>query len=134
MEKRNILFVCRYNRFRSVIAEGIFNKLNKNKQFKAKSAGVIRGMPLSNNVKNLSKEIEIKSKPDGLSSKLMVWQNITIIVADDVPPKLFDKNKKYGKKVIVWKIKDVEDNNIKSMKKISKKIETNIEKLIHDLT
>ena len=91
-------------------------------------------MPLSNNVKNLSKEIEIKSKPDGLSSKLMVWQNITIIVADDVPPKLFDKNKKYGKKVIVWKIKDVEDNNIKSMKKISKKIETNIEKLIHDLT
>ncbi|PIN94621.1 hypothetical protein COU53_02875 [Candidatus Pacearchaeota archaeon CG10_big_fil_rev_8_21_14_0_10_30_48] len=135
MKKTKILFVCKYNRFRSVIAEGIFNKLNKNKLLVAKSAGAIKGNPIGENVKKLANsfQINVKSKPSGLSSKLMVWQNLTIIVADDVPPALFNKNKKYEKRVIIWKIPDVQDDKIKSMKKISHLIKIKIEKLLLDL-
>ena len=32
MIKKNILFVCKYNRFRSKVAEAYFNSLNKNKE------------------------------------------------------------------------------------------------------
>ena len=39
-----ILFICRHNRFRSKIAEGYFNKINKN--VKVKSAGIFIGNPL----------------------------------------------------------------------------------------
>ena len=120
MKKTKILFVCKYNRFRSVIAEGIFNKLNKNKLLVAKSAGAIKGNPIGENVKKLANsfQINVKSKPSGLSSKLMVWQNLAIIVADDVPPALFNKNKKYEKRVIIWKIPDVQDDKIKRYKKL----------------
>ncbi len=45
MKKINILFVCRYNRFRSRVAEAYFKKINKN--FKVKSAGLFKGRPLS---------------------------------------------------------------------------------------
>lgn len=131
---KRILFVCRYNRFRSVLAEAFFNKYNKNKLITAKSAAPIRGTPLSDNVKKLAKEfkVKIKSKPHGLTSKLMKWQNITIIVADDVHEGLFDKNKSYGKKVIAWHIPDVKDNNIKSMRKITRMIKKRVIKLIKD--
>ncbi|MEK6883151.1 MAG: hypothetical protein AABY22_26230, partial [Nanoarchaeota archaeon] len=68
-----------------------------------------------------------------LSSNLLSWQNITVIVANDVPPQLFNKNKLYGKKVFVWKIKDVEDNSLKSMIKISKEIEKEVKNLLRRL-
>ncbi len=131
MEK-HILFVCRYNRFRSVLAEGLFNKYNKDKSIKAKSAGAIKGSPLSENTRKLAKEFKIKIKraPQGLSSKLLVWQNTTIIVADDVPPQLFDKNKEYGKEVIVWKIRDANGNGITEMRRITKEIEKNVKDLV----
>lgn len=130
--KKHILFVCRYNRFRSVLAEAFFNKYNKDKSAIAKSAAPIKGMPLSDNVKELAKEfkIKIKNKPHGLTSKLMKWQNITVIVADDVPSALFDKNKKYGKKVISWHIADVKGNN---QKEIAKKIENKVIELVENL-
>ena len=34
-----ILFVCKHNKFRSKVAETIFNKLNKNQGTEAESAG-----------------------------------------------------------------------------------------------
>jgi len=115
MEKINILFVCRYNRFRSRIAEAYFNQINKNKKIKAKSAGLIKGNPLSLKTVKLLKNmgIDISGNPKGLSSKLMAWQNYAIIVADDVPEQVFDRNIKYCKKVEVWKIKDLEYENEK---------------------
>ena len=51
-----------------------------------------------------------------------------VIVADDVPASIFSNNKKYGKKVIVWKIKDIpapegsENQKRKLIKKIMKKV------------
>jgi len=132
MERINILFVCRYNRFRSRVAEAYFNKINKNKNIKARSAGLIRGNPLNPKTVKLTKRLglDISGKPKGLSSKLMVWQNLTVIVADDVPEQVFDKNKRYGKKVIVWKIRDIEGSNIKGIKKTAILIIKKVDKLL----
>jgi len=40
---KKILFVCKYNRFRSKTAEAFFNLLKHNKKIKAKSTGLIKG-------------------------------------------------------------------------------------------
>ncbi|MDO8528451.1 MAG: hypothetical protein Q7S06_00995 [Nanoarchaeota archaeon] len=125
MKKINLLFVCRYNRFRSRIALAYFNKINKNKSIKAKSAGLIKGNPLSPFTIKIAKEefeLDIKGKIQGLSSKLMAWQNMTVVVANDVPSQVFDKNKKYGKEVIVWKIKDVAGSDKVAVEEITKSI------------
>ncbi len=125
----NILFVCRYNRFRSRIALAYFNKINKNKNIKAKSVGLIKGQPLSPFTIGIAKEfgLDIKGKVQGLSSKLMAWQNLTVVVANDVPPQVFDKNKKYGKKVIIWDIKDVAGRDEYTIKKIIKSIMSRVD-------
>ena len=122
-----ILFICKHNVFRSKVAEAYFNKINKNKNFKAKSAGVIKGSPLDKEQVRLAKKfgIVIKGNPKGLSTKLFFWNDITIIVADNVPQKIFEGNKRYGKELIIWKISD--DN--KMIPVIMKKVE----QLIKDL-
>ena len=69
MEKVNILFVCRYNRFRSRIAEAYFNKINKNKNVKAKSAGLIKGSPLNPRTVKVAKKfgLDIRGKTQGFN-------------------------------------------------------------------
>ncbi len=129
--KKNILFVCRYNRFRSRIAESYFKKINKNKKIRVKSAGLIKGEGLSKEGIITAKKfgLNIKGKVQGLSSSVMAWQNITIIVADDVPQSVFTKNKKYGKKVIVWKIRDVNERKKRTADKIIKEIIKKVDNL-----
>jgi protein-tyrosine-phosphatase len=125
MKKTNILFVCRYNRFRSRIAEAYFKKINKNKNIQVKGAGLIKGSPIGGEGDKIAKQkygLNISGKPQGLSSKLLAWQNITIVVADDVPLAVFDRNKKYGKKVISWKIKDVDTKNGRTPEKVIEEI------------
>jgi|SRR3989338_4965211 len=133
--KINILFVCRYNRFRSRIAEAYFKKINKNKNIKAKSAGLFKGNPLNPRTVKVAKKfgLNIKGKVRGLSSKLMVWQNVTVIVADNVPKSVFNRNVKYGKKVIKFSIRDVSYENEKEIKKTIDKIIKKIDKLVKDL-
>ncbi|PIN95286.1 hypothetical protein COU56_02055 [Candidatus Pacearchaeota archaeon CG10_big_fil_rev_8_21_14_0_10_31_9] len=130
-----ILLICKFNRFRSKIAESIFNKLNKNNKLKAKSAGIIMGRPISKEVLEASKEkgYVIKGKPQGISSDLLIWQDAIIIVADDVPTSLFKNNKKYGKKLIIWKIPDTDSNNKKELQKIIYQIEIKVKNLIKEL-
>ena len=111
VKMKNILFVCKYNRFRSKVAESIFNKLNKNKQMKARSAGIIRGSKITKEILDSSNKMgyTIKGKPAGINTDLLIWQDTIIIVANDVPASLFADNKKYGKKLVVWKIPDVKE-------------------------
>lgn len=134
-EVSHILFVCRYNRFRSVITEAFFKKYNKNKSVTAKSAGAIKGRPIGEHVKQIAKEYDLKIKkaPHGLTSDLMVWQNITVVVANDVPSSLFDRNKEYGKKVIIWKIPDVKTDTLKEMRDITNEIEKRVINLTRKL-
>ena len=128
-KKINILFICRYNRFRSRVAEAYFNKINKNKNIEVKSAGLVKGNPLEKRTVRIARNLglDIRGKTQGLTSKILQWQNVTVVVADDVPPSVFDRNKVYGKKVIVWKIKDIKGGNkneimtIKCIKEIMKR-------------
>lgn len=128
-----ILFICKYNRFRSKIAEEIFNKINKNKKHEAKSAGIIQGSyPLDKEEVSVAKElgITLKGKPKGLSTDILKWHDTAIIVADDVPKEILKDNKKFGKNLIVWKIKDVESKNKEEIQSIIIKIEDKVNKFV----
>lgn len=123
----NILFVCKFNVFRSQIAEAYFKKINKNRNIKVRSAGVIRETKIFRNVIRISKSqgINLKGGPEGLNAKLVKWADLIVITANDVPKSIFTK-----KKVIVWNIEDVDEREenlvekrIRIMKKIMKKVE-----------
>jgi len=161
--KKNILFICKWNRFRSRTAEAFFNKYNKNPKYEAKSAGVVRGhLPLDRHGVAGAKKfgISILGRPHGLTSELILWQDIIVIVADDVPASIFKDNKniiikdikntivvvaddvpasifkdnkKYGKKLIVWKIRDARSNNKKEIFSTIKQIEKKVKKFVEDL-
>lgn len=130
----NILFICKWNRFRSKLAETYFKKINKNKKIKVKSAGLIKGRSLTKYQIRLAKRFDIKigGKPQGLSSKLLKWQDITIIVADDIPSSIFLKDNEYKKKLIIWKFPDLktEEQIInKIIKPLMKRIDNLVKKL-----
>ncbi|MDP3882270.1 MAG: hypothetical protein Q8Q31_05325 [Nanoarchaeota archaeon] len=132
---KNILFVCKYNRFRSKVAETVFNKLNKNSKIKARSAGVIKGRPLAPETIRAAREVGviIKNPTQGLSTKLLLWQDTTIIVADDVPTQIFKENKLYGKKTIVWKVPDIHHNDVPKIQRVIKVIEKKVGELVKDM-
>ncbi|MBU3968741.1 hypothetical protein KJ991_00815 [Patescibacteria group bacterium] len=130
----NLLFICKYNRFRSKIAEGYFKKINKNKKIKVKSAGLIRGTSLNPETIKIAKKlgVPIKGKPNGLSSKLLLWQNMIVIVADDVPKKIVN-NMGLSENVFQWNIKDTKKHNSKEITDIIKKIKLRINILVEQL-
>ncbi len=123
----NLLFVCKYNRFRSKVAEAFFKKINKNKTIKVKSAGLIKGGRIGKNIISAAKEngISIIGQPRGLSSELLMWQDMIVIAADDVPQGIFE-NKKYGKPLIAWKIPDAKSTGKEEKEKIIKKIKKKV--------
>jgi len=122
---KNILFVCKNNRFRSKVAEAYFKKINK--KIKVSSAGLFQGFPMSKKTIVIAKGLglKLKGKPRAMSNKLLTEQDIIIIVANDVPEKVFIK--RYCKKIIVWKIPDagkIEKKAIeKPIKEIIKKVD-----------
>ena len=125
-----ILFVCKHNRFRSKVAETIFNKLNKNTKIKAESAGLKKSRLVSKNVKNFLKEkgfklTNINSRK--INQELVKKFDLIIIVADNVNKKTLEK---FNKKIIIWKIPDTDNRNIKEVKDIIKKIESKINKFV----
>ena len=131
----NILFICKYNVFRSRVAEYYFNKINKNKNVKAKSAGIIAGGAMSEKQRAAVEKagLILEGKSKGLNTKILNWQNTTIIVADDVPPLIFNKNKKYGKRTIVWKISDTKVKEGKDIPIIINQIKKKVEELNKNL-
>jgi len=140
-----ILFVCKYNRFRSRIAEAYFNKINKNPKIKAESAGIIQGwLPLDKTEVEIAKEfdLDIIGKPRALSTELLRQQNKIVIAADNVPISIFEKVMiadntpiSFASKnnLIIWKIQDEEKGNKESIRKIIKSIIANVDKLTNEL-
>jgi len=127
-----ILFICKYNRFRSKVAEAFFNKLNKNKKYKAQSAGLIIEKPVHKNVLALEKLYGIKMNkiPHSVTETSLRNADKLIIVANNVPPQLF-KNK--SKKIIVWKIPDTTQDNKKRIIEISDMIRNKVEEVVKRL-
>ncbi|HKZ34033.1 MAG TPA: hypothetical protein VJ142_02245 [Candidatus Nanoarchaeia archaeon] len=125
---KNILFLCKNNVFRSRIAEIFFNKYNKNKKYKASSAGL---MPWTKKdlmkdlgyiaVKKVCKDLGINlsfnSKP--ATSSVLKRADIIIIVADDVPEKLIKTEQAVNGKVLVWEILGVKRSD-KNKEKVAR--------------
>lgn len=128
----NILFVCKYNRFRSKIAEAYFKKVNKDKTLKAKSAGVIEGNPISPGIRAVAKrnDLTITGKPRHLSVPLLRWMDVVIIVADDVPKSIFSASKDHGKKVILWRIPDCNETETKKADRAVEAIKNKIDRFL----
>lgn len=122
-----ILFVCKHNRFRSKVAEAYFKKINKNKNIVVTSAGVFFGNPVAKNVIDIGKKygLKIDLRPRGLREDYLNEFDLFVIVANNVPKSLFNR----AKKLIVWKIKDISQNDKKGIEKNIKEIFKRVDKL-----
>ena len=132
----NILFVCKYNKFRSQIAESYFKKINKNKKIKAVSRGIFVGRyPLDKLQVAAAKKlgIAINSRPKPITTKLLRKQDLIIIVADNVPRSLFIYKGKYPRKTISWGIPDEQNDNKERTEKVIKRIKKKVEELVEQL-
>ena len=127
MKILRILFVCKHNRFRSKVAETYFKKINKNKNIQVASAGIFIGNPVAKQVIEIGKKYGLKIDPvsRGLREDYFKEFDLFIIVADNVPKFLFNR----AKKVIVWKIKDVSQNDKKGIEKIMEQIFKKVDEL-----
>ncbi|MBM3247154.1 hypothetical protein FJZ17_01265 [Candidatus Pacearchaeota archaeon] len=140
-EVKTILFICKHNRFRSRVAEAYFNKLQAElgkKKIKTLGAGLIAGSyPLDKRevIAARNQGIKLEGKPQTLTLAKVLWADLTIIVADDIPSKLFDYYRnQYHKKIIVWKIPDIKPGDgVKEAEIIVKKIMNKIRGLVREL-
>lgn len=129
-----ILFICKYNRFRSKFAEAYFIK--QNKKIQAESAGIIKmDVPLSPEEKernNYIKEkfnISINGKSRGVSSRLLKKQDKIIVVADDIPKKVFN-GRWWKDKVEIWNVPDEKFANKENIRRSAKIMIKKINELI----
>ena len=130
----NLLFICKANRFRSRVAEAIFNHHNKNKKVEVKSAGVnldtIRLYVAKIIIDLLNKKgikmNDEKSRP--VDENLIKWADKIVIVADNVDPNLFPKEKRE-----VWKIEDADESEVEKVKIIINKIEGKVKYFLKTL-
>ncbi|MDO8556044.1 MAG: hypothetical protein Q7R96_02615 [Nanoarchaeota archaeon] len=131
---KKILFVCKFNRFRSQIASGWFNKLNTNKNYFATSAGVIKGSSIGVEVKDYASKNKLKlSSPRGLERSWLNSQDMIVIVANDVHPSIFKTLKSVGKRIVVWKINDVNESGKGEFMLTINKIKSRVQKLVQSL-
>lgn len=130
----NILFICRFNKFRSKLAEAFFKKYTK--KHSAKSAGIIKGSAVDGPIIACGKRngVTVKGTSKNITVPLLRWHDMMVIVADDVPRSLFADNVTVqGRQLRHWKIPDTSDNNTKEMDRIAKMIEKKILRLVAEL-
>ena len=136
---KTILFICKWNRFRSQFSEKYFNKINSNKKFRAKSVGMIRlNRPLTKDERDRNQWIKNKyglrlgKISKGINFKDLEEAYRIIVVADDVPVD-FLKNGKWKDKLIIWKIKDVAVFDKKNIDKMIAEMKKKVDNLIKNL-
>jgi len=130
-----ILFICKYNAFRSRVAEEYFRKINKNRNVHVLgSRGLIMGGFSDKAQQEVSKKIlgiNINERtPRPLTIKDMKEADKIIVVANDIPKIIFNYwNAPIMKKVVIWKIKDEQKRNKKNIRKIVLAIKRKVDKL-----
>ena len=108
----NILFVCRYNNFRSKFAAAIFNTENSNSAHVARSSGIqTSGMPgqkMLGEIGIVANKLgyEILSERTALNDETIKWADTIINVASDV-----DLSDIKDKKIITWNIVDASSSS-----------------------
>ncbi|MFZ1970968.1 MAG: hypothetical protein WAU65_02210 [Candidatus Nanoarchaeia archaeon] len=127
----NILFICKHNVFRSRVAEEHMKKISKHN---ISSAGLIS---FSGNMQKEQQEVckefglILPNQSKTLSLENLRKQDLIIVVADDVPQKIFENPEYNLCKIRRWEIKDVDtfDLDKKKIRPIVKKIIENVEDL-----
>lgn len=129
-----ILFICKYNRLRSKIAESLFRYHDKDKKHEIKSAGM-RSYFLSPYIVEKAKKmleqrgarVEDESS-NMINDYLIKWADKIIVVANDVDFKLFPKSK-----TEVWEVEDIAEKEDKIVSLKIDEIEQKVIKLIEKL-
>ncbi|MDD5012462.1 MAG: hypothetical protein PHQ66_02350 [Candidatus Nanoarchaeia archaeon] len=134
----NILFICKYNAFRSRIAEEYFRKINRNPSVKIISRGLIMGGVPDKEQIQISKQIlgiKInKRKALPVTKSELKEADLIVVVANDIPRIIFDYNGNIlQKKVRIWKIKDEQNRNKNNIKTIVLLIKDKVERLNKEL-
>ncbi len=135
-----VLFICKYNAFRSRVAEEYFRKINKNRNIHVLgSRGIIEGGHSDKAQREVSRKllgININKKiPRALTINDMKEADKIIVVANDIPKVIFNYwNSPIMKKVIIWKIKDEQKRNKKNIRKIVLAIKRKVDKLNRKLS
>ena len=125
-KEKHVLFVCKHNVFRSKVAEAFFKKFAQ-LPFVARSAGVFPGRKLDLREVAAAQELGVllKGKPRGIDQKLLDWQDFIVIVANDVPRKIFTKEKR-ANVIYFWNIPDISAGSKKEIQRIILAIEEKV--------
>ena len=133
-----ILFICKYNRFRSKVAEVYLKKINS--QVQVSSAGIFEvDIPYSpkerkrNNYILKKFNLNVIGKSKGLKVSTLENQDKIIVVANNIPRKIFS-HKTWVNKIEFWPIPDEEGDNVNNINKSVNKIIKRINKLNRNLT
>jgi len=129
-----LIFICKYNAFRSRIAEEYFKKINKNNKIKVISRGFIVDGRADKEQTKLAKTILginiSKRNPLPIKLNELIGADLIIVVANDIPKMMFNyKSGSLMKKVIIWKIKDEQYKNKRNINNIILKIKERVENL-----
>ena len=123
-----VLFVCRENTCRSVMAEAVFNSLSE--KHRAESAGIERGEEIDENaVKVLEKYgYRVKERsPKSLDDVSLRDFDLIVAVCDefcvDIP----------GKKIIRWDIEDPKGKSLEAYERVLKFLEVKIKQLLEEI-
>jgi len=127
-----------HNRFRSKVAEAIFNKLNKNKKISADSGGLLIDEIRPYVAQEVIKIMKEKGYVIGGIPKKVNVANINdystlIIVANNVEPEFFISSG-YKGKIIWWKIKDVSELDSDGVTEKINEIEKRVKGLFRELS
>lgn len=129
-----IIFICKYNAFRSRVAEEYFKKINKNKKIEIISRGFIMGGNSDKEQRRISNKLLriniAKRKPLPIKIKELIDSDLIIVVANDIPKIMFNYSLvPLYKKLIIWRIKDEQMKNKKNINKIILEIKRKVDKL-----
>jgi protein-tyrosine-phosphatase len=130
-----LLFVCKYNRFRSKVAECIFNALNVDKNVHAESAGLLMDASRQYIEKNVlkimnEKGYKLRGMPRQLTSRLVKDFDVVVIVADNVNKEFFAD---FKGKIIKWKISDCKACELGRILEIVDEIEDKVKRLLTNI-
>lgn len=134
---KKIIFICKYNVFRSKIAEAYFNKINWNRRWKSVSRGFITGGSSDKIQRNIPKKIlgiKLRTSQKPVNLQELIKADRIVVVANDIPKIMFNYQlKDLKKKLTIWKIKDEQKKNEKNIKKIVIKIKKKVDVLVKSL-
>jgi protein-tyrosine-phosphatase len=126
-----ILFVCRWNRFRSKVAEAYFNKINADNEIVAESAGINGSSykSLDPFESRMAQEmgITLTGVPRPVDVTLLASADLIIVVANDVLAS--DFNPIYRAKMEFWNIGDLHSWDRVKCKAIIKQIMLKVDDL-----